>query len=88
MSHGESSEKGLLLEEYKRYGRQMIVQGFGLPGTLKLYYQYLQYYRLLNAGQISLKSSSVVVVGAGGLGCPALQYLAAAGVGTLALQLC
>ena len=47
MSHVESSENGLLLEEYKRYGRQMIVQGFGLPGTLKLYYQYLQYYRLL-----------------------------------------
>ena len=32
-------------------------------------------------GQIKLKQSSVVVVGAGGLGCPALQYLAAAGIG-------
>lgn len=32
-------------------------------------------------GQIKLKQSSVIVIGAGGLGCPALQYLAAAGVG-------
>ena len=37
------------------------------------------------AGQLALKTASVVVVGAGGLGSPCLLYLAAAGVGRLTI---
>lgn len=37
------------------------------------------------AGQSRLKAASAAIVGLGGLGCPVVQYLAAAGVGSLVL---
>lgn len=37
------------------------------------------------AGQARLKAAHVAVIGAGGIGCPVIQYLAAAGVGALTI---
>ncbi|WP_169628058.1 HesA/MoeB/ThiF family protein [Ferrimonas senticii] len=53
--------------------------------------QYLRFGRQLllpewgEAGQLRLANQQVAIVGVGGLGCPALQYLAGAGVGRITL---
>ena len=51
----------------------------------KRYARHLVLPRVGDEGQERLLDSSVVVIGAGGLGSPALMYLAAAGVGKIAI---
>lgn len=55
------------------------------PDELSRYSRHILLPELGLAGQEKLKNSKVLVLGAGGLSCPALLYLTAAGVGTIGI---
>lgn len=64
LKNESKTEKNLTHDEIKRYSRQLLLPEWGVKTQLKL----------------SRTTKGVLVVGAGGLGCPAVQFMAAAGV--------
>ena len=60
---------GLTLQEIRRFSRHLLLPEFGVSGQVR----------------ISKNRAGVLVVGAGGLGCPALQFLASSGVARIGI---
>ena len=56
-----------------------------MPAEIKRYSRHLILPEVGMAGQLKLKQSSALIIGAGGLGVPLTQYLGAAGVGRLGI---
>ena len=81
MPNGEPplSACGAAIQQEKRF--RMILS----PEEIERYARHIVLREIGGPGQARLKAARVLVIGAGGLGAPVLQYLAAAGLGTLGI---
>ncbi len=82
-AHVFSMAKGI--DGWKKAGYEVVSDSELTPDQLTRYSRHLMLKEVGMEGQLRLLKSKVLLIGAGGLGCPAAIYLAAAGVGTMGI---
>jgi adenylyltransferase/sulfurtransferase len=82
-AHVFSMARGI--DGWKKAGYEVVSDSELTPDQLTRYSRHLMLKEVGMEGQLQLLKSKVLLIGAGGLGCPAAIYLAAAGVGTMGI---